>query len=328
MNLEKEAMVGGSSIDNGIFGSPILFMAGPTAIGKTELSLTVAERFGCEIIGVDSMQIYRYMDIGTAKPSPAELDRVPHHLIDYVLPDEEFSASRFVNDCHKAIHQIRAKGRLPLLVGGTGLYFTSLEHGIFSMPTIDPIIRQSLQLELDTPLGRERLVRELQASDPVSAARIHPNDSYRLLRALEIFRATGKVWSVYIAEHRQEKKEAPGLTLLKIGLNREREELYRRIEHRVESMIQTGLQAEVESLLEKGYKRSLQPMQSLGYRHMLHFLEGKWTWEKMIELLARDTRRYAKRQLTWFRADSSISWFHPTQVAEICSAIDAFLDKS
>lgn len=318
-------MAGGCSIDRSGFGAPILVMAGPTAIGKTELALTVAEKFNCEIIGVDSMQIYRYMDIGTAKPSPAELERVPHHLIDYVFPDEEFSASRFVNDCHQAIVQIRAKGRLPLLVGGTGLYFTSLEHGIFSMPAIEPTIRQELQAELGTPSGRERLFRELQACDPVSAARIHPNDTYRLLRGLEIFRATGIIWSVFIAEHQKERKATSGLTLLKIGLNREREELYRRIEHRVEVMIQAGFLAEVENLLNKGYAKSLMPMQSLGYRHMIHFLDGNWSWDKMVGLLARDTRRYAKRQLTWFRADSSIRWFHPTQIVEICTAINDFL---
>lgn len=313
-----------SSTDPGIFNQPLIFLAGPTAIGKTELALTLAETFGCEIIGVDSMQIYRYMDIGTAKPSIAERGRVPHHLIDYVLPDEEFSVSRFVEDCQKTILQIRAKGRLPLLVGGTGLYFAALEHGIFSMPAIDPMVRQGLQEELCSR-GREVLFQELTACDPASAARIHPNDTYRLLRALEIFRATGKSWSIYIAEHQGKQSAEPKTNLLKIGLTRDREDLYQRIQHRVTDMTQAGLLTEVERLLQMGYTKGLQPMQSLGYRHMLNYLDGLWSWERAVELLARDTRRYAKRQFTWFRADTGINWFSPGQVTEICSTIEAFL---
>jgi len=326
-----------NSTDEGIFKEPLIFVAGPTAIGKTELALTLAEKFGCEIIGVDSMQIYRYMDIGTAKPSVVERRRVPHHLIDYVLPDEEFSASRFTRDCQKAIRQIRAKRRLPLLVGGTGLYFTTLENGIFSMPVIDPAIRQGLQQELSSR-GRDILFQELNKCDPMSAARIHPNDTYRLLRALEIVRATGKTWSAYITEHqgldsdlagveREQRKVKSKANVLKIGLVRDRDELYRRIQFRVEIMVQSGLLSEVENLLEMGYAKDLQPMQSLGYRHMLNYLDGLWDWERAVELLARDTRHYAKRQFTWFKADPEINWFHPSQDAEICSTIDAFLEK-
>lgn len=322
-----------SSIEQVIFKSPIIFMAGPTAIGKTDLALTLVEKFDCEIIGVDSMQIYRYMDIGTAKPSLIERGRAPHHLIDYVLPDEEFSVSRFLGDCHEAIKQIRANGRLPLLVGGTGLYFASLENGIFSMPTIDPTLRQGLQEELHSR-GRTILFQELEACDPTSATRIHPNDTYRLLRALEIVRATGKTWSDYIAEHQgvssvpkqqEPVKSTLKANLLKIGLTRDRDELYQRIHYRVATMIQAGLLAEVENLLQMGYPRTLKPMQSLGYRHMLNYLEGLWGWEEAIELLARDTRRYAKRQQTWFKADPEINWHHPTKVDEICAAIDIFL---
>lgn len=316
-----------NSIDQGIFNKPLIFMVGPTAIGKTELALILAEKFGCEIIGVDSMQIYLYMDIGTAKPSFAERGRVPHHLIDYVLPDEEFNASRFANDCQEAIQQIRAKGSLPLLVGGTGLYFSTLENGIFSMPAIDPLIRQGLQEELDFR-GRDFLFQELNSCDPSSATRIHPNDTYRLLRALEIVRATGKTWSAYIAEHRGQQREKPNSSILKIGLVRDRKELYQRIQHRVEIMTQAGFLAEVESLLQVGYTKNLPPMQSLGYRHMLNFIDGLWSWERAVELLVRDTRRYAKRQFTWFKADPEINWFHPTQVSEICSTIDAFLDTA
>ena len=344
-----------SPVDQGVSEKPLIFVAGPTAIGKTELALTLAEKFGCEIIGVDSMQIYRYMDIGTAKPSVAERRGVPHHLIDYVLPDEEYSASRFTEDCRQAIRQIRAKGRLPLLVGGTGLYFNALENGIFSMPAIDPAVRQGLRDELSSK-GRGLLFQELTVCDPVSADRIHPNDTYRLLRALEIVRTTGTTWSAYIAEH-QRLRSAPakgGLNglldarpdldsiharqrqqgkkqttnILKIGLDRDRDKLYQRINYRVEVMVQANLLAEVENLLEMGYAKDLQPMQSLGYRHMLNYLDGLWSWEKAVELLARDTRRYAKRQITWFKGDPGIKWFQPDQFAEIHSAIESFLERA
>ena len=317
-------MVSLSTTHREILAEPIIYLAGPTAIGKTELSIILAEEFDCEIIGVDSMQIYRYMDIGTAKPSTAERGRVPHHLIDYVLPDEEFSASRFVDDCLDAIRQIRAKDRIPLLVGGTGLYFSALEHGIFTMPAIDPRLRQSLQEELAMD-GREILWQELKRCDPESAARIHPNDTYRLLRAIEIVRSTGKTWSGFIAEHQGQKKSSPKANIVKIGLDRDRNELYQRIEQRVENMISSGLLAEVKELLALGYSRNLQSMQSLGYRHMLNHLDGEWSWEKALELLARDTRRYAKRQFTWFKADPEIVWFHPSQIPAISATIDSFL---
>lgn len=310
-----------------VFSHPVLFMVGPTAIGKTELALAVADKFGCEIIGVDSMQIYRYMDIGTAKPSPSERGRVPHHLIDYVLPDEEYSVSRFIRDCRLVIGQIHERGRLPLLVGGTGLYFAGLERGLFSMPTIDPALRQGLQQELQSR-GREVLYDELQTADPSSASRIHPNDTYRLLRALEILRATGKPWSAYLAEHQGTRSPSPLPNLLKIGLHRERDELYPRIERRVAAMVEAGLLSEVEELLKRGYAKTLPPMQSLGYRHMVNYLDGQWTWGRAVELLARDTRRYAKRQMTWFRADPNITWHHPCQTEAICSAIKVFLTKA
>lgn len=307
--------------------APLIFIAGPTAIGKTELALTLAEEFDCEIIGVDSMQIYRYMDIGTAKPTVAERGRVPHHLVDYVLPDEEYSASRFVSDCHAAIREIRTKGRLPLLVGGTGLYFAALEQGLFTMPEIDPEVRLTLEKEFSS-LGREALRQELMDRDPVTAGRIHANDTYRLLRALEIVRGTGRPWSAYLADHQRQKESRPESRVIKIGLTRERDELYQRIEQRVGIMIEAGLLAEVENLLRLGYTGNLRPMQSLGYRHMLHFLHGEWDWQQALSLLARDTRRYAKRQLTWFRADPTISWFQPYEFSAISATIAAFLSGS
>lgn len=299
---------------------PIIIMTGPTAVGKTEIALMLAETFGCEIVGVDSVQIYCHMDIGTAKPSLAERSRVPHHLIDYVLPDEEYSASRFVTDCQAAIKKIREKGKIPLLAGGTGLYYSALEHGIFTMPEIPQDIRQGVKTDL-TNLGRDALWKELTRCDPLTAERIHPNDTYRLLRALEIVRSTGVSWSDYIARHQQQQQ--PKFKAIKIGLDRERNELYARIDQRVGGMVKAGLVGEVETLLTMGYDKRLRSMQSLGYRHILNYLDGEWTWEKSIEVLARDTRRYAKRQLTWFRADKEIQWFHPEQIGEIIKSVTA-----
>ncbi len=307
-----------------IVAPPLIFIAGPTAIGKTELALTLAEEFGCEIIGVDSMQIYRHMDIGTAKPSVAERSRVVHHLVDYVSPDEEYSASRFVADCQEAIREIQAKGRLPMLVGGTGLYFAALEQGLFTLPEIAPEIRQDLQVELATR-GREALLLELAHKDPLTAGRIHANDTYRLLRALEIVRGTGKTWSAFIAEHQERQSSTPQTKVIKIGLSRDRDELYQRIEQRVETMLTAGLLAEVENLLRMGYTGELRPMHSLGYRHMLNYLQGEWGWDEARSLLARDTRRYAKRQLTWFRADPTITWFQPYEFSAINATIASFI---
>lgn len=325
MRGQQTVMPGEGTTDKTMVAAPLLILVGPTAIGKTELALELAEEFACEIVGVDSMQIYRYMDIGTAKPSARELARVRHHLIDYVLPDEDYSAARFVVDCQAAVAAIRAKGRIPLLAGGTGLYFSALEHGMFQMPDIPPLVRQGLQAELQAG-NREALLRELGERDPHSAARIHANDTYRLLRALEIVRATGKPWSRLIAEHQAARQgRGGGEGMLKLGLSRERQELYQRIDQRVEQMLAGGLLAEVESLLGLGYGADLRPMQSLGYRHMLRYLAGEWSWEESRRMLAQDTRRYAKRQLTWFRADQDISWFSPGQASAIKGVVAAFL---
>lgn len=302
---------------------------GPTAIGKTDLALAVAQECNCEIIGVDSMQIYKFMDIGTAKPTLKERQAIPHHLIDYVYPDEHYSAARFVKDCQQAIEKIRNRGKNVLLAGGTGLYFRALIDGIFDIPDIEVGVRENLQQEHQAK-GLGKLYEELLRVDPESAARIHANDSYRIHRALEIFRGTGKSWSSFIREHAATKKKQGGAagSFLKIGLERERKELYRRIEKRCEIMVTQGLLAEVTTLLEKGYAKELSSMQSLGYRHMVQFIDGEYTWEKCLELLARDTRRYAKRQRTWFKRDTDICWFHPDMKDQIIDTISAFLKSN
>lgn len=313
------------TMEHEIFEQPMIFVAGPTAIGKTNLAISLAEKLGCEIVGVDSMQIYKYMNIGTAKPSLLERSRVPHHLIDYVSPDEEYSSTRFVTDCLDAIKKIRLNGKIPLLTGGTGLYFSALEHGIFSMPDIPRDIRDGVKEDLGNR-GREALWNELKQCDPTTAERIHLNDTYRLIRALEIVRSTGVPWSEFIALH--QKQQQIKANVIKIGLARERNELYARINQRVGAMVDSGLVTEVEKLLAMGFTETLRPMQSLGYRHVLNYLKGEWTWDKSLEMLARDTRRYAKRQITWFRADKEIAWFNPEQLKEIMFAVTGFLNDA
>ncbi len=300
---------------------PVIILIGPTAVGKTALSLALAERFSCEIVGLDSMQIYRHMDIGTAKATAAERARAPHHLFDMVEPDEEYHVARYVADAARACKEIIARGKHPLLVGGTGLYLKGLLEGLFEIPAVPETVRASLGQRL-VEEGRAALFAELGQCDPGSASRIHPNDTHRLLRALEIFQATGRTWS----EHLRRQEVQPALTrVLQIGLLRERGALYERINLRVEKMVAEGLLAEVEKLLGMGYDPGLKAMQSIGYRHMLQYLQGNWDWDETLSLLARDTRRYAKRQMTWFGNDPRIRWFAPSEAAAISDCVWAFL---
>jgi len=313
----------GSVIETPI-SEPVLILIGPTAVGKTALSLALAERFSCEIVGLDSMQIYRHMDIGTAKATAEERALVPHHLLDMVDPDEEYHVARYVADATEACRQIIVRGNRPLLVGGTGLYLKGLLEGLFEIPPVPETIRASLNQRLAEE-GRAVLFAELSQCDPESAIRIHPNDTHRLLRALEIFQATGRPWS----EHLREQQVQPALSnVLQLGLLAERTALYERINLRVEQMVAEGLLAEVEKLLAMGYDPSLKAMQSIGYRHMVQFLQGEWDWDETLFLLARDTRRYAKRQMTWFGNDPDIRWFAPTDTGPIFEGIESFLAEA
>ncbi|MCX5876360.1 MAG: tRNA (adenosine(37)-N6)-dimethylallyltransferase MiaA [Deltaproteobacteria bacterium] len=309
------------STDTPVIIAPVLILIGPTAVGKTALSLALAERFSCEIVGLDSMQIYRHMDIGTAKATAEERARIPHHLLDMVEPDEEYHVARYVADATEACRQIIARGNRPLLVGGTGLYLKGLLEGLFEIPPVPEAVRATLRQRL-LEEGRAVLFAELGQCDPESAERIHPNDTHRLLRALEIFQATGRPWS----EHLREQEVQPALSkVLQLGLQAERTALYERINLRVEQMVGEGLLAEVEKLLAMGYDPGLKAMQSIGYRHMVQFLQGEWDWDETLFLLARDTRRYAKRQKTWFGNDPHIRWFAPTDTGPIFEGIESFL---
>ena len=299
----------------------VVVVCGPTGIGKTTLSIHLAEHFGGEIVGADSMQIYRHMDIGTAKPTPAERARIPHHMIDTADPDDAYDAARYSAEARQCIDQIHDRGKLPFVVGGTGLYIRALLHGLCDAQPADPIIRERLRAKASDD-GGKALYDRLKACDPSTARRIHPNDTYRIIRSLEIFEVTGKPMSAY--QHRHQFAENP-FHVLKIGLHMDREALYERIDFRVEQMITDGLLFEVSRLLQMGYGPDLKPMQSLGYRHMVDYISNNIEWEEAVRTMKRDTRRYAKRQLTWFRADGAIQWHGLWQEDAVSSLIRTWM---
>lgn len=306
-----------------VIDAPVLVLIGPTAIGKTALSLELANRFDCEIISVDSMQVYRHMDIGTAKPSTKERARVVHHLIDVIDPDEQFDSAQFVRLALAALDQIIRTGRIPLLTGGTGLYLKALIHGLFDHETTaDKSVREDLAQQLANE-GSAKLYAWLQKIDPETASRIHPNDTQRLLRSLEIFLVSGRPWS----QHLQEQASPPLRfnKMLQLGLNCDRRLLYERIDKRSELMFRTGMVQEVEKLRQMGYGSSLSSMQSIGYRHVNNYIDGVWSMEETMRLLTRDTRRYAKRQLTWFGSDPALRWFDRSAIGEVVNITDKWL---
>lgn len=313
-----------NTTDIATINTPVLVLIGPTAIGKTALSLDIAETFGCEIISVDSMQVYRYMDIGTAKPTVEERRGIPHHLIDIIDPDEQFNAAKFVTFALEAIEKIILRGNIPLLTGGTGMYLKALLQGLFDFENAtDPSVRENLAEQLNRE-GHEKLFLQLKGIDPETAARIHPNDTQRLLRALEIFHVTNKTWS----EHLDKQPTAPVKfdKILQIGLNCDREILYDRIEKRSQLMLETGLVKEVEGLRKMGYASNLTSMQSIGYRHINNYIDEIWDFDETLRLLIRDTRRYAKRQLTWFGNNPAIQWYDPQQTGPIMHMTDNWLN--
>jgi tRNA dimethylallyltransferase len=299
----------------------IVVVCGPTAVGKTSAAVELARHFSGQIVGADSMQVYKYMDIGTAKPTAAEQARVVHHMIDIVAPDESFDAARYAELAAAKIFELDRQKITPFVVGGTGLYIKALLHGLFDAEAFDPEVRRRLKQEADDH-GIEPLYERLGRLDPDSAKRLHPNDGYRIVRALEVVEATGKPISRY---HREHGFSAQPFEALRIALNLERPVLYARINQRVDAMIAAGLLQEVESLLARGYAADLKSMQSIGYRHMVDFLQGRASWEACLQTLKRDHRRYAKRQLTWFGADPQMIWKEPGQMAALKSLVENFI---
>jgi len=305
------------------FREPIVVLIGPTAVGKTALSIDIAREFGFEIISVDSMQVYRYMDIGTAKITREEMKGVKHHLIDVVDPDEPFDAGIYEARALDAIRDIYTKKKKILVTGGTGLYLSALMNGLApKLPTF-PGIRKELAVELNT-MGHDVLHEQLSLVDRTSAKRIHKNDSHRLVRALEIFRGTGKKWSALIEEHKRHDTKRFPKTLI-IGLTRDRARLYERIDQRSRIMLENGFEDEVRGLLNRGYREDCKSMQSIGYSHMTKFIKGDLSRNEMIEQLTRDTRRYAKRQYTWFNKIKEVQWLETSDSGIAKAMIRDFL---
>jgi tRNA dimethylallyltransferase len=303
-------------------GQPqLVIISGPTATGKTALAIELATRYGAEIVSADSRQVYRYLDIGTAKPTLEQQAAAPHHLIDVVDPDQQFDSARFRTLALAAIHDILQRGKRVLVVGGTGLYLRALTRGLFAGPPADPALRARLY-EQEQSEGRGVLHRWLITVDPEAAARLHPNDTVRLIRALEVFLLSGTPLSRWQRDH--SFRDRPFATLT-ISLVMERETLARRIEERCRQMMCDGLIEEVRRLWEMGYGPKLSPLQTIGYAQIGELLQGHCGLENALARIARETRRLAKRQLTWLRAEPEVRWFAPMQRREITETVEMFL---
>lgn len=284
---------------------PLVILTGPTAVGKTKASIGLAKAIGGEIISADSMQVYKQMDIGSAKIKPSEMDGIPHYLVDILEPDEEFHVVLFQQMAKQAIQKIYEKGKIPILVGGTGFYIQAVLYDIdFSENEKDTSYREELE-KLAQTKGAEYLHDLLREVDEKSAQDIHANNVKRVIRALEYFHQTGEK----ISEHNEEqRKKVSPYNFSYFVLNDERAHLYERINLRVDQMINEGLVREVQSLKEKGYTRDMVSMQGLGYKEMLDYLDNKCSLEDAVEIIKRDTRHFAKRQITWFKRESDITW--------------------
>ena len=284
----------------------VLTIVGPTASGKTRMAVELAKAHNGEVVSADSMQIYRRMDIGTAKPTAEEMDGIPHHMIDVADPEEDFSVARYVEMASACVDDILARGKLPIVAGGTGLYVDSLLSGrTFAAFSPESALRKELEAEL-AERGGEAMLEELSRVDPEAAARLHPNDHKRIVRALEVYRSTGKT----ISEHNRETRALPPrYEALTIGLNfQDRADLWARIDARVDQMAADGLEREVRELLSSGLSPRCTAMQAIGYKEFVAAVEGDMTWREAEELVKLRSRQYAKRQLTWFRRSRDTHW--------------------
>ena len=297
--------------------SKLLCLLGPTAVGKTEIAIQLAQRLNAEIISVDSRQIYRQMDIGTAKPTPEEQQAARHHLIDCVDISQPFSVADYQFLADTAIADIQNRGNRVLLVGGAGLYFRVIVDGLFGGPGADPALRKRLEGEV-AQFGVDALHDRLRVCDPESADRIHPNNIVRVIRALEVYELTGTPMSQLQQQWHPEKQRYP---FIAFGLTMPRALLYRRIEQRVDVMLANGLIAEVESLLAAGYGRDTIALRSFGYKELIAYLDGDCTYLEAISQLQQNTRRFAKRQLTWFRKDTRIEWLDRESTQDIVASL-------
>lgn len=301
---------------------PLIILTGPTAVGKTHLSIRLARAVGGEIISADSMQVYRHMDIGSAKITSEEMQGVKHYLIDVLEPDEEFHVVKFQQLAKEAMEEIYAKGKIPIVVGGTGFYIQALLYDIdFTENNEDTAYRKELEQIADTK-GAEYLHEMLREVDEKSAENIHANNVKRVIRALEFFKQTGQK----ISEHNEKEREKSSpYAFCYFVLNDKREQLYKRIELRIDEMIKEGLVAEVEVLKEKGYTREMISMQGLGYKEILDYLNGATSLEEAVYILKRDTRHFAKRQITWFKREKDVIWVNKDEFDYDEEKIVAFL---
>lgn len=299
---------------------PLVIICSPTATGKTELAIKLASVFGGEILSADSLQVYRYLEVGTAKPSIDQRKIIRHHMIDVVYPDEEFNAAIYAEQARVIIDNIFSQGKPVFVVGGTGLYIRALLRGIIDTPAVDGKIRNHYR-ELHDYHGKEHLFKLLQQRDAQAAQRINPNDSVRVIRALEVLEQSGE--SIIEMQKRHSFADCPYVTY-KIGLQFNRQELKNRIAMRVKKMAEAGLLDEVKSILERGYSEKLKPLQSLGYKEIVGFLNGKYDWDQTLDLIDRNTWHYAKRQMTWFAADKEINWYNPNSLGDIKIDVETF----
>ena len=303
---------------------PVVAVVGPTASGKTALAVSIAKQFDGEVVSADSMQIYKGMDIATAKPSPEEMMGIPHHFLSFLEPAEPFSVADYAASAHRVIAEINSRGKLPILAGGTGLYIDSVLEDIrFGETKHDMDLRREL-IQFEEKHGAPSLWERLRGVDPEAAEKLHPNDTGRIIRAIEVYELTG----IPMSEHRRKSRGESRYRVLKIGLSyRDREILYGKIERRVDQMIEQGLLKEAEAFFRMD--RSKTAAQAIGYKELAGYFEGRLGLDEAVENLKRETRRYAKRQMTWFRKDSRIIWFYPDEkdYAEIEKNIYAYIDK-
>jgi tRNA dimethylallyltransferase len=300
----------------------VIIIVGPTAVGKTAVSLELAAKLGAEIISADSRQIYKFMDIGTAKPTPAERSRILHHFIDLFPPDVPYSAGAFGKEARQLINTLFDSGKLPMVVGGAGFYIRALVDGLQTPEIQDAQIKLELTQKLQDT-GLQALLEELQEKDPTAARQIHPNDTQRILRALEVIQITGQPFSEFLNQKLSPAEFSPVF----IGFTRERQHLYKIIENRVDLMIQQGLVEEVRQLWNRGYGPELNALQTVGYKEVFNHLQSQISHTGMIDLIKRNSRRYAKRQLTWFNADRRIIWINLDENSKIELLIDYIVQK-
>lgn len=301
----------------------LIVIVGPTAAGKTDVSIQLARQWNGEIISADSMQVYRLMDIGTAKPTVEDRSCVSHHLIDVVNPDEQFNAAMFIELAQKVIGELHKAGKPAFIVGGTGLYVKALLGGLFRGPDADEGLRKLYREELKH-FGKEYLYEKLKKKDERAALQIDKNDIVRIIRALEVLELSGES---IVEKQKAHQFSDNRYEYTKIGLTMERSRLYERIDQRTEKMVQAGLVDEVGGLLSLGYSETLKTMQSLGYKHIIKYIKGSDKLDDALRKMRRDTRHFAKRQITWFGADKEITWFDPSDIDAMRKQITRFLQR-